>query len=71
MKQTELKVEEKVAEIQGNERLNSGLNWAIISFALIILTIIVTGIIFLTPLPKKIEDKVNGNTNVSASPVGN
>ncbi len=68
MRKTEYQIESKVAEVQGNNRLNNGLNWAIISFGIIILTIIITAVIFLTPIPRQIEKTVNSNVNANQTP---
>ncbi|MBX7174594.1 MAG: hypothetical protein K1X72_26705 [Pyrinomonadaceae bacterium] len=68
MNKTEYQIERKVAEVQGNSRLNNGLNWAIISFGIIILTIIITAVIFMTPIPRQIEKTVNSNVNANVTP---
>lgn len=66
MKQETFEREMKVAEIQGNIRETRGLNWVIISFACIILTILLA--IFAVKLvPNSFIQKMSDSSNSSTS----
>ena len=70
MNQRELRHERQVAEVQGDVRLERGLNWVMISFAIIILTIIIGGIAF-TLLPDNFFNWMNSPSNSPGAPVNN
>ena len=68
MKEEVFQKEMRLAETQGNIRANRGINWAIISFALIILTIII-GLIGASLFSKSAPQILNESSNTSGAPV--
>jgi len=62
MRQKVFEGEMKIAEIQGKIRQTRGINWVIISFSIIILTMII-GLLVTTFLWSNISNKLNENTN--------
>ena len=68
MKEEVFEREMKIAEIQGNIRQTRGINWVIISFALIILTIII-GLSAAALLGDKANKILNENSNTGGYPV--
>jgi hypothetical protein len=68
MKQEVYEREMDLADVQGDIRANRGINWAVISFALIILTIIIglLGATFFSGGAPKIMQE---STNTSGAPV--
>jgi hypothetical protein len=61
MNTPELQHEREVAEVQGDVRLSRGMNWAIVCFAIIILTIIIAGISFMLFPKEALLDNQNAN----------
>jgi hypothetical protein len=59
--------EMKIAEIQGEIREKNGMNWVMISFAVIILTIIITAFA-VKLMPTNIFQNLEDNSNASGSP---
>ena len=68
MNQDAFNREMKIAEIQGNIRQERGLNWVIMSFAAIIL-IIVIGLLGASMLSSRVAPKMIDNTNTTATPI--
>ena len=60
--------EMKLADVQGDIRATRGFNWAIISFALIIL-IIITGLIAAAFLSRSVPQNINESSNTAGAPV--
>ena len=65
MDRIEFTEERKVAEVQGDVRQERGINWAVISFVLIIVVMIIAGILF-TMLPSGGGSRNNQNTTSGA-----
>ena len=68
MKQEVFEREMKLADVQGDIRATRGINWAIISFGLIILTIII-GLIAATLFSNSAPQMLNENSNTSGAPI--
>ena len=68
MKEETFEREMKLADVQGDIRANRGINWAIISFGLIILTIII-GLIAATFFSNNAPQILNENSNTAGAPV--
>jgi uncharacterized membrane protein len=67
MNQAEFNQEHRVAEVQAEVRQERGVSWAVISFALIIATLIIGGILF-TFLPSDIFNRSNQQPPSSSAP---
>jgi hypothetical protein len=59
--------EMKIADIQGEIREKNGMNWVMVSFALIILTIIITAFV-VKLMPTGVFQNVDTNSNTAGSP---
>ena len=60
--------EMKVAEVHGEDSKERGLNWVIMSFAAIILVIII-GLLGASMLSSSVAPKMINNTNTEATPI--
>ena len=68
MKQETFNKEMELADVQGDIRATRGINWAIISFAFIILTIIV-GLIAASFFSPAAPQMLNQNSNTAGAPI--
>ncbi len=68
MNQNAFEKEMKVAEVKGEISQENGLNWVIMSFAAIILTIII-GLLGASILSSSVAPKMIDNTNTTATPI--
>ena len=69
MNQKTFEKEMKIAEAHGNKSEKRGLNWVAISFALIILTIIIGVFASIIFVSDKINHKLNEGSNTSGAPI--
>jgi flagellar basal body-associated protein FliL len=61
MNKPELQHEREIAEVQGDVRQSRGMNWVIVVFAIIILTIVIVGISVMLFPKEAMLDNQNAN----------